>query len=94
MDNRKTSHFCEYLKDSIYFCIKTKIIFFFLTLLEYIDSITNIIDQLIRLFYSGKIFNININKLSKHILIISQYTYFFNFLSDSVKIDAYLSYNF
>ena len=62
MDNRKTSHFCEYLKYSIYFCIRTKIIFFFLALLEYIDLITNIIDQLIRLFYSGSIFNIKDNK--------------------------------
>ena len=94
MDNRKTSHFCEYLKNSIYFCIRTKIIFFFLALLEYVDLITNLIDQLIRLFYSGKIFNINDNKLSKHFLIISPYNYFFNFLSDSAKIDAYLTYNF
>ena len=88
-----TTHFCEYLKYSISFCIRTKIFFFILTLLEFMDIITNLIDQIIRIYFFDKKFTIDDNKLSYQILIISPYNYFFDFLSKSSEINKLLSIN-
>ena len=93
MEKKTTSYFGEYLKYSIFLCIQTKIFFFLLSLLEIFDLITNLLDQIIRIFYKGKIFNINDDKLTKQILSASPYNYFFKYLSKTIKIEQYLSNN-
>ena len=93
MEKKLTTHLGEYLKYSIFLCITAKIFFFLLTLFEFVDLITNILDQIIRLFYKDKIFNINEDKLSKQILSASPYNYFFKYLSKKIKEDQYLSSN-
>ena len=93
MNKHSTTNFSEYLKNCIYFCIRTKLVFFIFSLVEIVDLLANLVDQLVRLFFLGKIFDINNNKLSKQILSISPYDYFFNFLSDSTKINEYISFN-
>ena len=93
MNKHSTTNFSEYLKNCIYFCIRTKLVFFIFSLVEIVDLLANLIDQLVRLFSLGKKFDINNKKLSKQILSISPYDYFFNFLSDSTKINEYISFN-
>ena len=57
MNSKDTSQFCEYLKYSIYYCFETKISFFIITLIEIIDILTNLIDQIVRIFYYDQTFS-------------------------------------
>ena len=94
MEKKKTSHFFEYLKISIFFCPSSKIWFFFITLIDIVDVFTNVIDQITRLFCFKQKYNIEENQLSKQLLTVSPYNYFFKALSNSINPAELLSLNF
>ena len=93
MNTKDTSQFCEYLKYSIYYCFETKISFFIITFIEILDILTNLIDQIVRIFYYNETFSSEDSTLSRHLLKVSPYNYFFKYLSDSDKIGEYISIN-
>ena len=93
MKRKGTSYFCEYLKNSIYFSIKSKIVFFIITLFEITDIFTNVVDQVIKIFYYNKQYISEDRTLNRHFLQISPYHYFFKMLSKSSKTNDYITIN-
>ena len=94
MERKGTSYFCEYLKNTIYFTIKSKIFFFVISLIEVIDILSNLIDQATQLFYYNKQYIAEDRKLSRHFLKISPYHHFFKILSESSKVNEFITLNF
>ena len=76
------SHFSEYFKRSVVFLVKTQLAVFIISIIEFIDLCTNMIDVSYQIFYYNKTYDYKEIKLSKIILAISPYQYFFNFISD------------
>ena len=76
------SHFSEYFKRSVVFLTKTQLAVFLTSIIEYIDLCTNMIDVTYQVFFFNKTYNYKEVKLSKIILSISPYQYFFNYVSE------------
>ena len=76
------SHFSEYFKRSVVFLIKTQWAVFITSIIEYLDLCTNMIDVTYQVFFFNKQYNYKEIKLSKIILAISPYQYFFNYISE------------
>ena len=75
------SHFSEYFKRSVVYLIKTKFAVFIISIIEFIDLCTNMVDLSYQIFFFNKEYNYRDIKLSKILLSISPYQYFFNFIS-------------
>ena len=75
------SHFSEYFKRSVVFLVKTEIAVFIISIIEFVDLCTNIIDIVNQIFYYGETYIYKDIKLSNLILKISPYQYFFNYVS-------------
>ena len=75
------SHFSEYFKRSVVYLIKTKLAVFLISIIEFVDLCTNMVDLSYQVFYYGKEYNYRNIKLSKILLSASPYQYFFNFIS-------------
>ena len=75
------SHFSEYFKRSVIYLIKTKLAVFIISIIEFIDLCTNMVDLSYQVFYFGEEYNYKNIKLSKILLAASPYQYFFNFIS-------------
>ena len=75
------SHFSEYFKRSVVFLIKTQLAVFITSIIEYLDLCTNMVDICYQLFFYNKVYNYKEIKLSKIILKISPYQYFFDYVS-------------
>jgi len=75
------SHFSEYFKRSVVFLMKTQLAVFITSIIEFVDLCTNMVDISYQLFFFNKPYNYKEIKLSKIILTISPYQYFFNFVS-------------
>ena len=75
------SHFSEYFKRSVVFLVKTELAVFIISVIEFIDLCTNMIDVSYQIFYYDKIYDYKEIELSKLILKISPYQYFFNYIS-------------
>ena len=76
------SHFSEYFKRSVVFLVKTQLAVFIISIIEFLDLCTNMVDTTYQVFYYGKIYNYKDIKLSRLILKVSPYQYFFNYISD------------
>ena len=76
------SSFSEYFKRSVVFLIKTKLAVFATSVIEFVDLCTNVVDLTYQLFFYGKEYNYKDTNLSKILLAISPYQYFFNYISD------------
>ena len=77
------SHFSEYFKRSVVFLMKTQLAVFLTSIIEYIDLCTNMIDISYQIFFFNKTYNYKDIKLSKIILSVSPYQYFFNYVSNN-----------
>ena len=77
------NHFSEYFKRSVVFLIKTELAVFIISIIEYIDLCTNMIDISYQIFFFNETYNFKDIKLSKIILAISPYQYFFNYVSSN-----------
>ena len=77
------SHFSEYFKRSVVFLMKTQLAVFITSIIEYIDLCTNMIDISYQIFFFNKTYNYKDIKLSKIILSVSPYQYFFNYVSNN-----------
>ena len=75
------SHFSEYFKRSVVFLFKTQLAVFITSIIEYVDLCTNMVDICYQIFFFNKTYNYKDIKLSKIILSISPYQYFFNYIS-------------
>lgn len=75
------SHFSEYFKRSVVFLVKTEFAVFIVSILEFLDLCTNMIDVSYQIFYFNQTYNYKEIELSKIILSISPYQYFFNYIS-------------
>ena len=75
------SHFSEYFKRSVVYLVKTKLAVFIISIIEFVDLCTNMVDLTYQIFYYGKEYNYKNIKLSKILLAASPYQYFFNFIS-------------
>ena len=75
------SHFSEYFKRSVVYLIKTKLAVFIISIIEFVDLCTNMVDLTYHIFFYGKNYNYKNIKLSKILLSASPYQYFFNFIS-------------
>ena len=75
------SQFSEYFKRSVVFLIKTQLAVFIISIIEYIDLFTNMIDITYQIFFYNEAYNYKEIKFSKIILTISPYQYFFNYVS-------------
>ena len=76
------SHFSEYFKRSVVFLVKTELAVFIISIIEFVDLCTNMIDVSYQIFYFNQTYNYKEIQLSKIILSISPYQYFFNYISD------------
>ena len=76
------SHFSEYFKRSVVFLVKTQLAVFIISIIEFADLCTNMIDSIYQIFFYGKIYNYKEMKLSNMILKISPYQHFFNYIGD------------
>ena len=76
------SSFSEYFKRSVVFLIKTKLAVFATSVIEFVDLCTNVVDLTYQIFFFGKEYNYKDTNLSKILLAISPYQYFFNYISD------------
>ena len=79
------SHFSEYFKRSVVFLIKTELAVFIISIIEYLDLCTNMIDISYQIFFFNESYNYKDIKLSKIILTISPYQYFFNYVSSNTN---------
>ena len=85
----------EYLRFSIINLIKSKILFAIILTYEFLDLITNLVDQIIHLFYLNKFFNQKNNDLSNILLSISPYNYFHIKMNEiSYRLNAFFRLNF
>ena len=75
------SSFSEYFKRSVVFLIKTKLAVFLTSIIEFVDLCTNVVDLTYQIFFYGKTYNYKDSDLSRIILAISPYQYFFNFIT-------------
>ena len=75
------SHFSEYFKRSVVYLVKTKLAVFIISIIEFVDLCTNMVDLTYQIFYYGKEYNYKNIKLSKILLAASPYQYYFNFIS-------------
>ena len=75
------SHFSEYFKRSVVYLVKTKLAVFIISIIEFVDLCTNMVDLSYQIFYFEKEYNYRNVKLSKILLSISPYQYFFNYIS-------------
>ena len=76
------SHFSEYFKRSVVFLVKTQLAVFIISIIEFFDLCTNMIDIAYQMFYYGDIYNYKDIKLSNLILKVSPYQYFFNYINE------------
>ncbi len=76
------SHFSEYFKRSVVFLVKTQLAVFIISIIEFFDLCTNMIDIVYQMFYYGDIYNYKDIKLSNLILKVSPYQYFFNYINE------------
>ena len=88
------SHFSEYFKRSVVFLVKTEFAVFIISIIEFIDLCTNMIDVINQIFYFGQIYNYKDSKLSNLILKISPYQYFFNYAGDGPQTGMTRNYIF
>ena len=79
------SHFSEYFKRSVVYLIKTKLAVFLISIIEFIDLCTNMVDVTYQVFFYGKEYNYRNINLSKILLSVSPYQYFFNFISSDTS---------
>ena len=87
------SHFSEYFKRSVVFLMKTQLAVFIISIIEFIDLCTNMIDICYQIFFFNNTYDYKEIKLSKIILTISPYQYFFNYIS-SQNNQSFFSRNF
>ena len=76
------NHFSEYFKRSVVYLIKTKLAVFIISIIEFVDLCTNMVDLTYQIFFYGKEYDYKKVKLSKILLSASPYQYFFNFISN------------
>ena len=76
------SHFSEYFKRSVVFLVKTQLAVFIISIIEFVDLCTNMIDSIYQIFFYDKTYNYKELKLSNLILKISPYQYFFNYIGE------------
>ena len=93
MKNSLESVFTKYIKCSMIYGTKSKVFFLIITAIELIDLFLISLDQINKLFYWGKKYSYNDNKLSKIILFISPYNYYFEYFSDENYISTTFSRN-
>ena len=86
------SSFSEYFKRSVVFLIKTKLAVFATSVIEFVDLCTNVVDLTNQIFFDGKKYDYKDTNLSKILLAISPYQYFFNYIS-SDKTDSFFTRN-
>ena len=79
------SHFSEYFKRSVVYLVKTKLAVFLISIVEFIDLCTNMVDITYQVFYHGKEYNYRNIKLSNILLSASPYQYYFNFISSDTS---------
>ena len=77
------SHFSEYFKRSVVFLMKTELAVFIISIIEYLDLCTNMIDISYQIFYFNDTYNYKEISLSNIVLMISPYQYFFNYISSN-----------
>ena len=76
------SHFSEYFKRSVVFLVKTQLAVFIISIIEFIDLCTNMIDVTYQIFFYGQTYNYKDIMLSNLILKISPYQYLFNYINE------------
>ena len=86
------SSFSEYFKRSVVFLIKTNLTVFATSVIEFVDLCTNVGDLTYQIFFYGKEYNYKNTNLSKILLAISPYQYFFNYIS-SDKTESFFTRN-
>ena len=86
------SSFSEYFKRSVVFLIKTNLAVFIISIIEFVDLCTNVVDLTYQIFFYGKEYNYKDSKLSKLFLAISPYQYFFNYITDE-KTNSFFTRN-
>ena len=86
------SSFSEYFKRSVVFLIKTNLAVFATSVIEFVDLCTNVGDLTYQIFFYGKEYNYKNTNLSKILLAISPYQYFFNYIS-SDKTESFFTRN-
>ena len=86
------SSFSEYFKRSVVFLIKTNLAVFATSVIEFLDLCTNVGDLTYQIFFNGKEYNYKNTNLSKILLAISPYQYFFNYIS-SDKTESFFTRN-
>ena len=59
------SHFSEYFKRSVVYLVKTELAVFIISIIEFIDLCTNMVDLTYQVFFFNEIYNYKDNKLSK-----------------------------
>ena len=79
------SSFSEYFKRSVVFLIKTNLAVFIISIIEFVDLCTNVSDLTYQIFFYGKQYNYKDTNLSKILLAISPYQYFFNYITSENK---------
>ena len=79
------SHFSEYFKRSVVYLIKTKLAVFIISIIEFIDLCTNMVDVTYQIFFFNQEYNYKNSKLSKILLAISPYQSYFNFISSDTS---------
>ena len=87
------SHFSEYFKRSVVYLIKTKLAVFIISIIEFIDLCTNMVDVTYQIFFFNQEYSYKNSKLSKILLAASPYQYYFNFIS-SENSDSLLNRNY
>ena len=93
MKNSLENVFTKYIKCSMIYGMKSKIFFLVIITIDLIDLIINSLDQTNKLFYWGKKYNYKDNNLSKILIFISPYNYYFEFLSNENYINTTYSRN-
>ena len=89
------SAFSEYFKRSVIYLVKTQLAVFVISIIEFIDLLTNMIDISIQIFHLNSEYFYKNNKLSEIMLAVSPYQYYFNFMtggSDSGFTRNYLGF--
>ena len=76
------SSFSEYFKRSVVFLIKTKLAVFAISIIEFVDLCSNLVDLTYQIFFFGKEYNYKDSNLSKILLAASPYQYLFNFITE------------
>jgi hypothetical protein len=79
------SSFSEYFKRSVVFLVKTKLAVFIISVIEFIDLCTNMVNVAYQIFYFDQVYDDKEIKLSKIILKISPYQYFFDYATSGPK---------